>query len=161
MSSAALFGGDGKILSQFIGFPPDPSGVREVVRITPTPIPNVLPASDTSYNFVPTYSGEYIFEMTCAFGGNGAVFDVEENAIAFNVSPGGDDDYGAAIAIARVIPSMSPNTPYTCTSLHTLTAGTTYTITLYVLTSGAGPTFAPVLGASGGFVIEATLVSPV
>jgi hypothetical protein len=154
MSSAALFGGDGKILSQFIGFPPDPSGVREVVRITPTPIPNVLPASDTSYNFVPTYSGEYIFEMTCAFGGGSAAFVAGTDAIGFNVSPGGDDDYGAAIAAATVITGMSPNTPYTCTSLHTLTAGTTYTVTLYV--EGA-----PVLGASGGFVIEATLVSPV
>jgi hypothetical protein len=154
MSSAALFGGDGKILSQFINFPPDASGTRQVVRITPTPIPNVLPASDTSYNFVPTYSGEYIFEMTCAFGGNLAAFVAGTDAIGFNISPaGGDDDYGAAIAAAKVITGMTPNTPYTCTSLHTLTAGTTYTVTLYV--EGA-----PVLGASGAFVIEASLVAP-
>jgi len=152
MSAASLFGGDGKILSQYISFPPDPSGVREVVRITPTPIPSVLPATDTSYNFVPTYSGEYAFEMTCGFGGVGAAFVAGTDAIGFNVSPGIPDDYGAAIAAAKVITGMTV-TPYTCISLQTLTAGTPYTVTLYV--EGA-----PVLGASGAFLIEASLIAP-
>ena len=121
-----------------------------VNRISGTPVSSTLPINGTAYTFVPRYSGTYCVEMTCGFGGAGASFTNTTDAIGFVISPGGDDDYGAAIAAARVITGFG-TTGYTCSSLQSFIAGTTYTISVrYVGT--------PVLGANGAFLIEVSFV---
>lgn len=121
-----------------------------VNRITGTPVSSVLPLNGTTYTFVPRYSGTYCVEMTCGFGGSGAAFSISGDAIGFVISPGGDDDYGAAIAAARVIPGFG-TTGYTCSSLQSFIAGTTYSISVRYVG-------APVLGANGAFLIEVSFV---
>ena len=121
-----------------------------VNRISGAVVSSVLPINGTTYTFVPRYSGTYCVEMTCGFGGAGAAFSNTTDAIGFVISPGGDDDYGAAIAAARVITGFG-TTGYTCSSLQSFIAGTTYSISVRYIGT-------PVLGANGAFLIEVSLI---
>ncbi len=121
-----------------------------VNRISGAVVSSVLPGPGAAYTFIPRYSGTYCVEMTCGFGGAGATFNNTTDAIGFIVTPGGTDDYGASIAAARTITNFT-TTAYTCSSLHSFTAGVSYVVTMrYVGT--------PVLGANGAFLIEVSLV---
>jgi hypothetical protein len=102
--------------------------------------------------FVPRYSGTYHFEMTYTFDSSGVIHN--DNILGFRVS-GAGNDYGACIAgkAINLPPAEEAAVPYTISSLHQLSAGTTYTIT-YIYYGEAGAKG----GNTGGYLLEANLV---
>lgn len=121
--------------------------------------PGALPAAQ-SYNFIPTFTGSYLIELTTILRPAPQILTVPSGSyMGYFVSggpfPPSNNDYGCSMAGVSLVQPFAPQTQthFVMSSSFDLIGGNTYSINVY----NNSPSSAGISGtACDGWVIEAT-----